>query len=174
LGFSGCIFLLCRFERNGPSVSYQFALQCLYHIAFVILVAINMIITIFSRPVCVWVCGRGGVGACARVCGCGCGCVGVWVWGCVCVSVCCVCGGGVGVGACARVCGCWCGCVGGVVGVRVCVCVCVSMCCVCGTVLEKNKLHGLSPRVNYTDRATAACRRSDCQLLRIEGATWSA
>jgi hypothetical protein len=34
----------------------------------------------------------------------------------------------------------------------------------------KKKLHGLSPRVNYTDRATAACRRSDCQLLRIEGA----
>jgi hypothetical protein len=25
-----------------------------------------------------------------------------------------------------------------------------------------------------TDRATAACRRSNCQLLRIEGATWSA
>jgi hypothetical protein len=23
------------------------------------------------------------------------------------------------------------------------------------------KLHGLSPRANYTDRATAACRRSD-------------
>jgi hypothetical protein len=39
---------------------------------------------------------------------------------------------------------------------------------------KKKKLHGLSPRVNYTDRATAACRRSDCQLLRIEGATWSA
>jgi hypothetical protein len=38
----------------------------------------------------------------------------------------------------------------------------------------KTKLHGLSPRANYTDRATAACRRSDCQLLRIEGATWSA
>jgi hypothetical protein len=38
----------------------------------------------------------------------------------------------------------------------------------------KAKLHGLSPRANYTDRATAACRRSDCQLLRIEGATWSA
>jgi hypothetical protein len=35
-----------------------------------------------------------------------------------------------------------------------------------------NKLHGLSPRANYTDRAT--CRRSDCQLLRIMGATWSA
>jgi hypothetical protein len=35
-------------------------------------------------------------------------------------------------------------------------------------------LHNLSPRTNYTDRATAACRRSDCQLLRIEGATWSA
>jgi hypothetical protein len=29
------------------------------------------------------------------------------------------------------------------------------------------------PRANYTDRATAACRRSNCQLLRIEGATWS-
>jgi hypothetical protein len=28
-----------------------------------------------------------------------------------------------------------------------------------------NKLHGLSPRANYTDRATAACRRSDCQLF---------
>jgi hypothetical protein len=35
------------------------------------------------------------------------------------------------------------------------------------------KLHGPSPRANYTDRATAACRRSDCQHLRIEGATWS-
>jgi hypothetical protein len=38
----------------------------------------------------------------------------------------------------------------------------------------KKKLHGLSPRANYTDRATAACRRSDCQLLRIEGTTLSA
>jgi hypothetical protein len=38
----------------------------------------------------------------------------------------------------------------------------------------KKKLHGLSPRANYTDRATAACRRSDCQRVRIEGATWSA
>jgi hypothetical protein len=37
-----------------------------------------------------------------------------------------------------------------------------------------NKLHGLSPRANYTDRATAASRRSGCQHLRIEGATWSA
>jgi hypothetical protein len=36
------------------------------------------------------------------------------------------------------------------------------------------KLHGLSPRTNHTDRATAACRRSYCQLLRIECATWSA
>jgi hypothetical protein len=27
---------------------------------------------------------------------------------------------------------------------------------------NKNKLHGLSLRANYTDRATAACRRSDC------------
>jgi hypothetical protein len=39
---------------------------------------------------------------------------------------------------------------------------------------KQNKLHGLSPRANYTDLATAACRRSDCQLLRIKGATWSA
>jgi hypothetical protein len=39
---------------------------------------------------------------------------------------------------------------------------------------KKNKLHGLSPRANNTDRATAACRRSECQLLRIEDATWSA
>jgi hypothetical protein len=39
---------------------------------------------------------------------------------------------------------------------------------------KKTKLHGLSPRANYTDRATAACRQSDCQVLRIEGATWSA
>jgi hypothetical protein len=38
----------------------------------------------------------------------------------------------------------------------------------------KKKLLGLSPRANYTDRATAACRWSDCQLLRIEGVTWSA
>jgi hypothetical protein len=39
---------------------------------------------------------------------------------------------------------------------------------------KKTKLHDLSPRANYTDRAEAACRRSDCQLLRIGGATWSA
>jgi hypothetical protein len=32
-----------------------------------------------------------------------------------------------------------------------------------------NKLRGLSPLANYTNRATAACRRSSCQLLRIEG-----
>jgi hypothetical protein len=36
---------------------------------------------------------------------------------------------------------------------------------------KKQKLHGLSPRANYTDRATAACRRSDCQLVRIKSAT---
>jgi hypothetical protein len=39
---------------------------------------------------------------------------------------------------------------------------------------NKTKLHGLNPRANYTDRATAASRRSDCQLLRIKDATWSA
>jgi hypothetical protein len=34
---------------------------------------------------------------------------------------------------------------------------------------NKNKLRGLSPQANYTDRATAACRRSQ----RIEGVAWS-
>jgi hypothetical protein len=33
----------------------------------------------------------------------------------------------------------------------------------------KTKLHGLSPQANYTDRATAACRRSDCQLFADRG-----
>jgi hypothetical protein len=41
------------------------------------------------------------------------------------------------------------------------------------SIATKTTLRGLSPRANYTDRATAACRRSYCQLLRIEGATWS-
>jgi hypothetical protein len=31
-----------------------------------------------------------------------------------------------------------------------------------------------SQQANYTDQATAACRRSSCQLLLIEGAAWSA
>jgi hypothetical protein len=39
---------------------------------------------------------------------------------------------------------------------------------------KKKKLHGPSPRANYTDRATVACRRSGCQLLRIDVVTWSA
>jgi hypothetical protein len=49
----------------------------------------------------------------------------------------------------------------------------------CGLLLDhgytktKTKPHNLSPRANYTDRATAACRRSDCQTLRIEDATLS-
>jgi hypothetical protein len=33
---------------------------------------------------------------------------------------------------------------------------------------------GFSQQASYTDRVTAACRRSYCQLLRIEGAEWSA
>jgi hypothetical protein len=37
---------------------------------------------------------------------------------------------------------------------------------------NKNKLRGLSPRANYTDRTTAVCRRTYYQLLRIESATW--
>jgi hypothetical protein len=34
---------------------------------------------------------------------------------------------------------------------------------------KQTKLHGLSPRANYTDRVTAACRRSDCQLFADRG-----
>jgi hypothetical protein len=37
---------------------------------------------------------------------------------------------------------------------------------------KTKKLHGLSQQANYTDRATAARRRSDRQLLRIKGAMW--
>jgi hypothetical protein len=29
---------------------------------------------------------------------------------------------------------------------------------------EQKKLHGLSPQANYTDRATAACRRSNANF----------
>jgi hypothetical protein len=39
---------------------------------------------------------------------------------------------------------------------------------------NKTKLRGFSPQANYTDRAIAACRRSQCQLLRIDGVAWSA
>jgi hypothetical protein len=35
--------------------------------------------------------------------------------------------------------------------------------------LYSNQLRGFSPRANYTDRATAACRQKLCQLLLIEG-----
>jgi hypothetical protein len=42
-----------------------------------------------------------------------------------------------------------------------------------GMIQPNYLLHCLRPQANYTDRATAACRRSLCQLLRIEGATWS-
>jgi hypothetical protein len=39
----------------------------------------------------------------------------------------------------------------------------------------KKKLNSVafSPQANYTDRATAACWRSYCQLLRIEDVAWS-
>jgi hypothetical protein len=36
-------------------------------------------------------------------------------------------------------------------------------------ITKKTKLHGLSPRANYTDRETAACRRCDCQLFADRG-----
>jgi hypothetical protein len=34
---------------------------------------------------------------------------------------------------------------------------------------QTNKLRGLSLRTNYIDRATAACRRSDCQIFANRG-----
>jgi hypothetical protein len=37
----------------------------------------------------------------------------------------------------------------------------------------KSKPRGRSPQANYTDRATATCRRSR-QPLRVEGVAWSA
>jgi hypothetical protein len=39
---------------------------------------------------------------------------------------------------------------------------------------RKTKLRGFGPRANYTGRATAACWRNECLLLRIEGVAWSA
>jgi hypothetical protein len=38
----------------------------------------------------------------------------------------------------------------------------------------KTKLRGFIPQANYTDRATAACRRSLCQLVLIEAVAWAA
>jgi hypothetical protein len=47
-----------------------------------------------------------------------------------------------------------------------------------GTILQIREttlpFRGLSPQANYTDRATAACRRSQYQPLRVEGVTLSA
>jgi hypothetical protein len=39
---------------------------------------------------------------------------------------------------------------------------------------RKRKLRVRSPQADYTDRATAAFRRSWCQPLRVEGVAWSA
>jgi hypothetical protein len=41
------------------------------------------------------------------------------------------------------------------------------------TVTKLNSV-AFSPQANYTDRATAAFRRSQCQLLLIKGVAWSA
>jgi hypothetical protein len=38
----------------------------------------------------------------------------------------------------------------------------------------KTKLRGFGPRANYADRATAACWRKQCKLLRIDSVAWSA
>jgi hypothetical protein len=38
---------------------------------------------------------------------------------------------------------------------------------------KKTKLRGLGLQANYTDWETADCWQSYCQLLQIEGATWS-
>jgi hypothetical protein len=39
---------------------------------------------------------------------------------------------------------------------------------------QMKTFRGFSPQANYTERATAACRRSLWQLWRIEGVAWSA
>jgi hypothetical protein len=39
---------------------------------------------------------------------------------------------------------------------------------------KRTKLRGRSPQANYTNRATAAYRRSWCQPLRVEGVAWLA
>jgi hypothetical protein len=38
---------------------------------------------------------------------------------------------------------------------------------------QKQQTPWLSPRASYTDWETTTCRRSYCQLLRMESATWS-
>jgi hypothetical protein len=38
---------------------------------------------------------------------------------------------------------------------------------------QTNKLRGLGPRANYTDRATSSSWRSSCQLLQKESVAWS-
>jgi hypothetical protein len=43
------------------------------------------------------------------------------------------------------------------------------MCPNCGTTNKPNRLRGLCPRANYTDRATTACQRSKCQLFADRG-----
>jgi hypothetical protein len=42
------------------------------------------------------------------------------------------------------------------------------------TLQTKKKNRGPRPQANYTDRETAACRRSQSQLLGIEYVAWSA
>jgi hypothetical protein len=39
-----------------------------------------------------------------------------------------------------------------------------SYCCTIQCILVIKKFHSLSPRANYTDRTTAACRRSDANF----------
>jgi hypothetical protein len=38
---------------------------------------------------------------------------------------------------------------------------------------QKKELRGFGTRANCSDQLTAACWRSECQLLRIEGVVWS-
>jgi hypothetical protein len=55
---------------------------------------------------------------------------------------------------------------------------CVADCRPCSltyiSAIDRTKLRSLIPWATYTDRATATCWQSMCQLFRIEGATWSA
>jgi hypothetical protein len=50
----------------------------------------------------------------------------------------------------------------------------VSLVFLLSSTLKKTKLRGLNPQANYTGQATAACRWSKCQFLRVEGVSWSA
>jgi hypothetical protein len=50
---------------------------------------------------------------------------------------------------------------------------CVVLVVVNGVGHKQTNSVAFSPQANYTYRMAAACRRSQCQLLRVEGVAWS-